>query len=317
MKFKLFFLILILPGLVSANLIITEVFPNPKGSDKALAPNGEWVELFNLGNEPITVSNCSLLDGEKVNGLQLQGTIPPKSYKIFYRNLNNNFNLNNEKDKVRLVCNSKLIDKIEYSDSIEGLTKALFNNKWVNQIPTPGKENYKKDFSNICDWQINFEFESLVSEQAYWKNIVSKNYGEKNKLIITREIRDLNDNIIKRYNNLTVEASFRKSIPNQPRLEPGIYSLYASIISLNCIDQEKENNNLTQLFYIKAPNETIKPQDLNIINQFPTSNKTKKTKENNLITLYESKNKILQKYTIYFFCFVQTLIIFIIKVEKK
>lgn len=57
MRLAVFSLIAALPATASAQVVITEVQPNPDGSDTA-----EWIELHNLGANAVTIADWTLVD---------------------------------------------------------------------------------------------------------------------------------------------------------------------------------------------------------------------------------------------------------------
>jgi len=48
---------------ISMDIQISEIMPNPLGSDSQAEPNGEWVELYNAGNESIDLTGWKLRSG--------------------------------------------------------------------------------------------------------------------------------------------------------------------------------------------------------------------------------------------------------------
>lgn len=97
---------------------IVELLPNPLGADNALAPEGEWVNLYNEGGEYVDLSGLILYDTDdthelfltsaNVGGADSEGLkrgqilIAPKVMVTVYRNGDSDFSLNNEGDTVRL-----------------------------------------------------------------------------------------------------------------------------------------------------------------------------------------------------------------------
>lgn len=140
------------------DVVINEFLPNPAGNDNALKPDGEWVELYNKGNE-IDVAGWVLYDANNSHELEITGgntntgntVIAPGGFLVVYRNGDGDFTLNNEGgDTVRLYKGSidsgaDLIDSHSYSvDAPEGKTFARIpdgSDNWVDPIPTPGKPN--------------------------------------------------------------------------------------------------------------------------------------------------------------------------------
>lgn len=134
-----------------SSLKITEFLPDPEGYDNAPMPDGEWVELYNSGNEPIDIKGLILNDNYG-NGLNISDVnvadstiINPHEYLIVYKNGNGKLTLNNDgPEKVILSSGNIVIDIIDYSDSVEGNSYAYLEGiGWQNTKPTPGEENIK------------------------------------------------------------------------------------------------------------------------------------------------------------------------------
>jgi len=124
------------------NIIISEVFPNPKGSDDV-----EFIELHNPTEFDIDLSYFVLDDIEGGSGGYLfkEGTILPAGAYILFAKENTHLTLNNTSDQVRILDEKKnIITFIEYSDVLEGASfaydKANSKHVWTSSV-TPGKEN--------------------------------------------------------------------------------------------------------------------------------------------------------------------------------
>ena len=107
----------------SSDVIISEFLPNPYGSDT----EGEWVELWNIGNE--TVSLCGwLLDDEEGGSKPYyleEEIIAPQEYLLLQRN-QTKIALNNDADTVRLFAGSgNLVSEATYVKGIEGESMGL------------------------------------------------------------------------------------------------------------------------------------------------------------------------------------------------
>lgn len=316
MKIKLIILIILLSNFASAKIIISEVMPNPKGLDK----DNEWVELYNTGTERLSLASCILYDEKESNELYITDEyIESGQYLKIDRAGDSDFNLNNRGDKVRLFCNKTLISEMQYFACKEGMSKALTKNGWVDQMPTPGMQNLAANQTDCCDWEVKLLIEDLISTRVNWRTRVVKNAGSKNTLTLYREILDINNNTIKKYIPLKIEASQKKTIRNNPRLKPGTYILNARIISHDCKDILAENNEISTLFYILGENATNsfkKPETLNITKNSCICEKTVFVL-NNTGSIYESNDHKAKRYAIYFFCFLLILLIIALQVEKN
>lgn len=141
------------------DIVINEFLPNPVGPDDALAPNGEWVELYNKGSATIALTNWYFMD---LDGKLLPipaSSIAPKGFLAVY--LNGAFSpgwLDNTGDGLALLAPQDvlpspfcfggycLVDVHFYLGDkvIEGKSFARIpdgSNVWYDPMPTPGQQN--------------------------------------------------------------------------------------------------------------------------------------------------------------------------------
>lgn len=151
---------------------ITEILPNPEGKDG----NNEWIELTNLGKQPINLENYTLDDiiegGSKPYTFSANTLLQPNQPVIFYKS-QTKLNLNNSGDEVRLLSpNKEPVDQINYDKSEEGASYALttiLTNKGEKSTyrwtaPTPNKENqplylFEGTITSSPEIKSNFLFE--------------------------------------------------------------------------------------------------------------------------------------------------------------
>lgn len=128
--------------------IISEILPNPEGSDSSL----EWIELYNPYSETITLDGLFLDDIEGgSNAYALSGYIEAESYALYWVE-DTGISLNNSSDSVRILGSSKeLIIEVNYENPKEGESYSHINNayEWTNQL-SPGSEN-QKSFTESTD----------------------------------------------------------------------------------------------------------------------------------------------------------------------
>lgn len=122
-------------------VILSEVVPNPVGSDEA-----EFVELYNKGLEPVDLSGLKLDDeegGSKPYTIPEGTIINSGEYLVFPRTVTK-LAFNNITDKVRLLdSNKNVLWEVLYDDAVEGgsfIQDENENWQWSGTI-TPGKEN--------------------------------------------------------------------------------------------------------------------------------------------------------------------------------
>lgn len=123
---------------VGKNIIISEIFPNPKGDD-----NTEFVEIYNPNDFDVNISNWKLKDKSKTF-FKLQGTIKSKKYLEVAKE-DSKISLNNSNEEVFLYdCKENLIANTKYDKSYEDKSYSYDNLKkeyfWTD-VKTPGEEN--------------------------------------------------------------------------------------------------------------------------------------------------------------------------------
>ncbi len=130
---------------INYNIRINEFLPDPIGDDNDLMPDGEWVELYNFGDE-INLEEFYLKDNSGRELIisdtnTLSGTIiEANNYLVVYMNGFYGL-LNNDFDKISLYKENNLIDSVSYSDSEINKSFSKIDNTWVKSVPTPNKEN--------------------------------------------------------------------------------------------------------------------------------------------------------------------------------
>jgi len=136
---------------------INEFLPDPNGYDDEDKPNGEFIELYNEGDEDIDLLNFYFKDDFDSHQVFISDTnilgstlIKSKDYLVIYPRYSSGFLNNDGYERVRLFgFNNNLIDEISYSNSIEGSSWAKIEDNWYQTIPSPDEDNiYDKTFSN-------------------------------------------------------------------------------------------------------------------------------------------------------------------------
>ena len=141
----------------SQAVVINEYIPDPEGDDNAPMPDGEWVELYNLGDAEVNVSGWVLYDSVDANELYItpentntgDTIVPANGWLVVYRDGDGDFSLNQDADEVRLydgypVADSNLIDETSYASSTTGKSWARIpdgTGEWQEADPTPGETN--------------------------------------------------------------------------------------------------------------------------------------------------------------------------------
>ena len=119
-------------------IFLTEFSPNP------VAPQMEWVELYNDSQNSADISGYTIRDSTSSNKQILSGIISPQSYFTF--SFNNNFLNNTSSDSVRLFDkNNNPIDSQSSKPLPAGLSFSKQNDgTWCPTDSTPNSQN------NLC-----------------------------------------------------------------------------------------------------------------------------------------------------------------------
>ena len=125
-------------GDLSDKIILSEVMPNPEGTDT----DTEWIEIYNYGSTNVNLGNWSLDDEEGGSDPYIfpDGTIiEAQDFMVIYRT-ESNLSLNNDTDQVRLFdYQNELHDTVSYEGSPEGQSYARISMEGgptLSQVPT-------------------------------------------------------------------------------------------------------------------------------------------------------------------------------------
>lgn len=139
-------------------VVLNEIMANPVGDDAAQKPGGEWVELYNLSPQPVSLAGWRLYDASDSNDQAITAevtdtattTIAVGGFLVVFRHGERDFILNNGGDTVRLytspiAAGGTLIDQYTWTTAKpEGATYARVPDgigAWVDPCPTPGDDN--------------------------------------------------------------------------------------------------------------------------------------------------------------------------------
>ncbi|MEK7146000.1 MAG: lamin tail domain-containing protein, partial [Patescibacteria group bacterium] len=159
-------------GDLSEQIEVTEVFPNPEGTDQA----GEWIELTNGGNETVNLSNWIIDDGEggsEPYRIPENTVIAPGETLLIPRS-ESGIALNNSDETVQVAdYTGEIMSEVHYDSSEEGMsyseiqieemtnTQAGLENLgvkisavWAWVTPTPGENNpaWKQFKGEVTDY---------------------------------------------------------------------------------------------------------------------------------------------------------------------
>ncbi|MBT4059323.1 MAG: hypothetical protein HOE69_03345 [Euryarchaeota archaeon] len=142
----------------SADFRITEIMANPIGSDTNLYPEGEWVEIQNVGNDTASFQGWKIRDGRNaslaLDSLSIPGLneseptdweLGAGEYLVVWRN-GRSMNLQNSGDAVSLIDSSgELVQTIIYTLTPSNSTLVVGTDsegEWTHSPwPTPGSAN--------------------------------------------------------------------------------------------------------------------------------------------------------------------------------
>ena len=159
---------------------ISEFLPDPDGEDDQAMEKGEWIELYNSGNEDLDLLGFSFYDNVGTdadivitNTTTKDGTlIKSKNYLAVYMNGVSGFLNNNGYDKIKLYdLNSNLIDEVSYEGSDEGVSWSLADGKWERSAPSLGSGNMDNSSSVQSEIRID-EIYDLGDGKAEWGDII-------------------------------------------------------------------------------------------------------------------------------------------------
>lgn len=147
---------------VRAQIIITEVFPNPDTG------TNEFVELYNSGSHPIDLNGWKI-DDDLTSGRKpkdISGTIHPGEYLVFYFDQNFPYFNNTGTDSANLLdLSSQLINSVEYEKNPpRNLSYSLISNLWGWNTPTPGTENKTSESPQQTPPQQNAQKQNTKTE---------------------------------------------------------------------------------------------------------------------------------------------------------
>lgn len=138
-------------GSLCANLLITEILPDPVGEDAE-----EFIEIFNASDKVIDLAGWRIEDEGKNSYVfkadAEKNIIQPGAYYILKRNLGK-IALNNDSDSLKIYEPQKetACRTVKYEKAIEGGSYSydLKDKNWAwSEIMTPGKENIIKKYNS-------------------------------------------------------------------------------------------------------------------------------------------------------------------------
>lgn len=199
-----------------SQIIINEFFPDPAGDDNAPMPDGEFIEIYNNGDNATDLVGSYFKDSA-AHKLYITGTttiggtiIQSKGYLAVYTNGFSGLLNNDGFEEISLYDPyGNLIDKVSYAGSQESLSWSLVSGIWHYRYPTPNEKNPSKEVEMGSSFQIQgledvgedneTEFGDIIKVKFYvYKGNTTKNviklYIENDEDRITKITKaELND----------------------------------------------------------------------------------------------------------------------------
>ena len=153
----------------SDDIIISEILPNPLGSDT----EAEWIELFNKGNQDVNLLGWRLGDNSQRKYEIKEGLIiKAKEYFIVERSISK-IALNNSGDSVKLFqpLKDEPLRILEYEKGNENWSYSLSDNinKYVwSEIITPGEHNIIKTINYVPIVDFDCPEQALLGQEIYF-----------------------------------------------------------------------------------------------------------------------------------------------------
>jgi hypothetical protein len=136
-------------GDLSEEIIISEIMPNPEGSDT----KSEWIELFNQSEEDINLGNWTLDDeegGSKPFTLSDE-TIIPANGTLLIPITDSKISLSNTQDEVRLAdFEGTIISETSYEEAPSGESYAMIT--VISENASKNASDNKKDAKETQQW---------------------------------------------------------------------------------------------------------------------------------------------------------------------
>ena len=133
------------PIIYPSGIVFNEILPSPKGQDQI----EEWIELYNLNDFPVNLTNWQIRDKQgkiKTYTLPIGTKIGSKGFLLVLRP-DSKIVLNNNGDGLELLDpNNNLADQISYEKALTGKSYSKGEEEWFwTDNMTPGEKNYSPE----------------------------------------------------------------------------------------------------------------------------------------------------------------------------
>jgi len=246
-------------------LEITELLPSPVSGDDEQKPLGEWIEIYNAGQDSVDIKDLVFYDDNPSHWLKIRQTnvfegtvVESGKYKAVYVNGHYNFNLKSPDDEIKLYSRRLeeggfLIDKFDYFSAPEGMSWSKIGEEWFLTAPTPGEEN---NYSEKCDWKIEIVMNNSIflTNKLDFKVVVERKYGFEQNLTVRGVIEDIFGKEVKSYKpwtNERVVESYKEVNSYSPNgLGEETYMIKFEILGLTCDEADRSDNKITRAIAI-------------------------------------------------------------------
>jgi len=225
---------------------INEFLPNPEGDDDASMPSGEWIEVYNSGEQSLDLLGFKIKD-ESGKELLFDNThvkdstiIQPESFLIVYVNGKYGF-LNNEGSEKLILTDfkDKSLDEITYSESKEGLSWSKINDEWRMTPPTLGMKNsddrptksyfkleqiYDMGSNGVAEWGDVLRLKINVFKGDSTKNVVYV-HAQKDNIKISKQTKL---DVYEKFSNQTITIPLQLDTNCDGKLKDGRYNIIIS-----------------------------------------------------------------------------------------
>lgn len=203
----------------SYKIIINEFLPNPIGKD-----DEEFVELYNKDSEDIDLLGFEIKDNSNRKVIITEtntekGTVIKKNkYLVVY---SSSFLNNKGFEEIKLYDKNKLIDKVSYSNSKEGLSWSYIEDEWVITEKSLGKKNKIIEEGKILNSTIEIEkiYDLGNDNKSSWGSSIRVKLniykGESTKNVISVYI-EKDDKRISKISKLNVFEKFSENEITMP-----------------------------------------------------------------------------------------------------
>lgn len=293
-----------------SSIKINEFLPDPSGYDNDEKPDGEFIELYNDGDEDFDLDKFYFkddFDSHKVfisDTNTLEGTIiKSNEYLVIYPRYGSGFLNNDGYERLRFYdFNDKLLEEISYSNSAEGGSWSKVNNNWIQTKPSPNGDNiYNETFSNS---KVSIETVYLGSDDKakFGDNLrvkVNVYKGNSTKTSISLWIEDKEEiskrtkfNADENYKNLTLTVPLQLFPNCDGKFKDGTYAVV--IEGLDSIDRYEINVEGITNSLCPTPSKTsVKSIDYDLVSY---SNGVKAGEDITVMLLIRNNDEISKKY---------------------